>query len=111
MTYRAPVSEYEFLYRHVVGYARVAETDRFGEADEDTVSAILNEAGKLCQEVLAPLQRPGDLEPTRLENGVMRTSPGYADGWRAIADGGWIGMSGDPERGGMGLPKIGRAHV
>ena len=104
MSYRAPVSEYEFLYRHVVGFARVAATERFGEADEDTVSAILNEAAKLCQEVLAPLQRPGDLHPTRLENGVLRSSPGFAIGWRAIADGGWIGMSGDPERGGMGLP-------
>jgi len=104
MTYRAPVSEYEFLYRHVVGFSQVSGTDRFGEADEGTVSAILNEAGKLCQEVLAPLQRPGDLEPARLENGVLRTSPGYGDGWRAIATGGWIGMNGDPERGGMGLP-------
>jgi 3-(methylsulfanyl)propanoyl-CoA dehydrogenase len=104
MTYRAPVSEYEFLFRHVVGFARVAATDKFGEADADTVSAILNEAAKLCHEVLAPLQRPGDLHPPKLENGVMRTSPGYAEGWRAIATGGWIGMSGDPERGGMGLP-------
>jgi len=104
MTYRAPVAEYEFLYRHVVGFSDVAATERFGEADEQTVSAILSEAGKMCQEVLAPLQRPGDLEPTKLENGVVRTSPGFAEGWRAIAEGGWIGMGGDPERGGMGLP-------
>ncbi len=111
MTYRAPVSEYEFLYRHVVDFAQVSATDRYGEADEDTVSAILNEAGKMCQEVLAPLQRPGDLHPARLENGVLHTSPGYGDGWRAIADGGWIGMSGDPERGGMGLPMTLTASV
>ena len=104
MTYRAPVAEYEFLYRHVVGFSDVAATERFGEADVQTVSAILSEAGKMCQEVLAPLQRPGDLEPTKLENGVVRTSPGFAEGWRAIAEGGWIGMGGDPERGGMGLP-------
>jgi len=104
MTYRAPAAEYQFLFRHVVGFDRVAATERFGEADTETVSAILIEAAKLCDEVLAPLQRPGDLHPARLENGVMRSSPGFAEGWRAIATGGWIGMSGDPTRGGMGLP-------
>lgn len=104
MTYRAPISEYEFLFRHVVGFDRVAATERFGEADADTVSAILNEAAKLCREVLAPLQRVGDLHPARLENGVLRTSPGFGAGWRAIAQGGWIGMSAAPGRGGMGLP-------
>ena len=104
MSYRAPVSDYEFLLRHVVGYGRVAATDRFAEASEDMVSAILTEAGKMCEEVMAPLQRPGDLHPARLENGVLRTSPGFADGWKKIAEGGWLGMSGNPEHGGMGLP-------
>ncbi|WP_170469103.1 acyl-CoA dehydrogenase [Ruegeria arenilitoris] len=104
MPYRAPISDYEFLFRHAVGFDEIAATEKFSSASEDVVGAILTEAGKLCEEVLAPLQRPGDLEPARLENGVMRTSPGFADGWKAIADGGWIGMSGDPEFGGMGLP-------
>ncbi|WP_170772640.1 acyl-CoA dehydrogenase [Ruegeria lacuscaerulensis] len=104
MPYRAPVSDYEFLFRHGVAFDQIAATDRFSEASEDVVSAILTEAGKMCEEVMAPLQRPGDLEPARLENGVLRTSPGYGDGWKAIAEGGWIGMSADPEYGGMGLP-------
>jgi acyl-CoA dehydrogenase len=104
MPYRAPAAEYEFLYRHVVGFYQIAATDRFSEASSDMVSAILTEAAKLCDEVMAPLQRPGDLSPARLKNGVVRTSPGYAEGWKAIAEGGWIGMSGNPEYGGMGLP-------
>ncbi|MFT4960084.1 MAG: acyl-CoA dehydrogenase [Paracoccaceae bacterium] len=104
MPYRAPAAEYEFLYRHVVGFDQIAATDRFSEASSDMVSAILTEAAKLCDEVMAPLQRPGDLSPARLKNGVVRTSPGYAEGWKAIAEGGWIGMSGNPEYGGMGLP-------
>ncbi|KUJ78262.1 acyl-CoA dehydrogenase [Ruegeria profundi] len=104
MPYRAPISDYEVLFRHVVGFDHIAATEKFSDASEDVVSAILTEAGKLSEEVMAPLQRPGDLEPARLENGVMRTSPGYADGWKAIAEGGWVGMSGDPEYGGMGLP-------
>ncbi len=104
MPYRAPISDYEFLFRNVIGFDQIAATERFSDASEDVVSAILTEAGKMCEEIMAPLQRPGDLEPARLENGVLRTSPGYAEGWKAIAEGGWIGMSGDPEYGGMGLP-------
>ncbi|MGR3617588.1 MAG: acyl-CoA dehydrogenase [Paracoccaceae bacterium] len=104
MTYRAPVSDYEFLLKHVVGYDQISATERFSDASDDMVSAILNEAAKMCEEVIAPLQKPGDLEPARLENGVMRTSPGYSDGWAAIAQGGWIGMSAPQEHGGMGLP-------
>jgi alkylation response protein AidB-like acyl-CoA dehydrogenase len=104
MPYRAPVAEYEFLMNHIVGFDQVTVTDRFADATGDVVSAILSEAGKMSEEVLSPLQRPGDLHPARLENGIVRTSPGYADGWRAVAEGGWISISGDPEYGGMGLP-------
>ncbi|MES0864597.1 acyl-CoA dehydrogenase [Ruegeria sp. SCPT10] len=104
MPYRAPLSDYQFLFQNVVGFDQIAATDRFADASPDVVSAILSEAGKMCEEVLAPLQRPGDLTPARLENGVLRSSPGYAEGWNAIAEGGWIGISGDPEYGGMGLP-------
>jgi acyl-CoA dehydrogenase len=104
MPYRAPVDEYSFLFSQVVGLAQVTATDRFAEATGDLTSAILLEAGKLSEDILAPLQRPGDLHPARLENGVVRTSPGYAEGYKAIAEGGWIGISADPEHGGMGLP-------
>ncbi|WP_298935381.1 acyl-CoA dehydrogenase [uncultured Ruegeria sp.] len=104
MPYRAPISDYEFLLSKVVGFDQIASTEKFEDASPDVVSAILSEAGKMCEEILAPLQRPGDLEPAHLENGVLRTSPGYGDGWKAIAEGGWIGMSSDPEHGGMGLP-------
>ena len=104
MSYRAPVSEFEFLMSHVVGMDRVAATERFAEATPDTVHAVLREAGKMAEEVLAPLNRAGDLTPARLENGVVRTSPGFADGYRAIAEGGYVAISADPEYGGLGLP-------
>lgn len=104
MPYSAPVSELRFVLNHVVGFDRVAATERFAEATPETVEAILTEAGRMSEEVLAPLNRNGDLHPAYLENGIVRTSPGFADGFRAIADGGWIGMSADPEHGGMGLP-------
>ncbi|WP_298920588.1 acyl-CoA dehydrogenase [uncultured Roseobacter sp.] len=104
MPFHAPVDDFTFLFDHVVDFARLRETQQFEDATDDVTRAILTEAGKLCDEVMAPLQRPGDLHPARLENGVVRTSPGYDTGWKAIAEGGWIGMSADPEYGGMGLP-------
>ncbi len=105
MPYRAPLNEYQFIFDNVVGFSNVAGTEKFEEtASADLVAAILSEAGKLCEEVLAPLQRPGDLQGAVLENGVVRTSPGFAEGYKAIAKGGWTGMSATVENGGMGLP-------
>ncbi|MGJ8622002.1 MAG: acyl-CoA dehydrogenase [Yoonia sp.] len=104
MPYRAPVSDYSFLLDHVVGFSQVTGTDRFADATSDMTQAILTEAAKLAQEVIAPLNRVGDTHPAHLENGVVRTSPGFAEGYAAIAEGGWIGMSASPDVGGMGLP-------
>ena len=104
MPYAAPVKDFRFIMDHVAGFNAVSATDRFGEATSDMVDAILTEAGKMCDDILAPLQRPGDLHPAHLENGVVRTAPGYAEGYRAIAEGGWVGISASPENGGMGLP-------
>ncbi|MEM8693472.1 MAG: acyl-CoA dehydrogenase [Pseudomonadota bacterium] len=104
MPYRATIDDYTFLFDHVVGLEQVRATEKFSDATDDVTRAILTEAGKLCEEVLAPLQRSGDVHPARLENGIVRTSPGYNDGYAAIAEGGWVGISADPEHGGMGLP-------
>ncbi len=104
MTFRAATAEYEFILKSIIGFDQISETERFGEATPDLVSAILGEAGRLCDDVMAPLQRGSDLEGARLENGVVRTSPGFADGFKAIAEGGWVGMNAAPEHGGMGLP-------
>jgi acyl-CoA dehydrogenase len=106
MPYRAPLSEFQFMYQHVVGLDQVSGTELFAEASGDMVEAILAEAGRLCEETLAPLNRTGDKQPARLENGVVRTSPGFADGYKAIATGGWVGMTASPEFGGMGLPMV-----
>ncbi len=104
MAYRSPVSDIQFILEHVVGYAEVRQTEQFADATEDTVTAILAEAAKLCDDVMAPLNRGSDLNPARLENGVVRTSPGFADAYAAIATGGWVGLSSSPDYGGMGLP-------
>ena len=104
MPYRAPVSDYRFIMDTVAGFQTVTGTTRFSDATGDMADAILSEAAKLCEEVLYPLNRAGDLNPAKLENGVVRTPPGFGDGYHAIANGGWIGMSASEDVGGMGLP-------
>ena len=104
MPFRAPLADYRFILDHVAGYGDIAATERFADAGPETAHAILSEAARLSEEVLSPLQRVGDTDPARLENGVVRTPKGFADGYRAIAQGGWVGMSAAPDHGGMGLP-------
>ena len=104
MPYRSPVAEYKFVLEYIVGFDDVAATERFAEATPDTVDAILTEVGRMADEKLAPLNRNGDLYPAVLENGVVRTSKGFAEGYAAIAEGGWNGLSAPVEHGGMGLP-------
>ncbi len=105
MSYTSPVAEFRFLFDHVLGYGRLSQTDLFAEAGNDVTEAILTELGRLCDGVMAPLNRGGDLTPAVLENGVVRTSPGFKDGYQAIAEGGWLGLGANPEYGGMGLPQ------
>ena len=105
MSFVAPVDQIRFILDHVVPFAELARTERFAEATSETAHAILAEAGKMASGVLAPLNRAGDMHPARLENGVVRSSPGFAEGFRAIAEGGWIGLAADPAHGGMGLPQ------
>ncbi len=104
MPYRAPVTDIRFILDHVVGFAEVAATERFAAATPDLAEAILAEAGRLSTDILAPLNRVGDQHPARLENGVIVSPPGFAEGYRAIAEGGWVGMAASPDYGGMGLP-------
>ncbi len=104
MPYRAPVRDLRFILEHVAGFARVAATPRFAEATPELADAILAEAGRIATDVIAPLNRAGDLNPARLENGAVVSSPGFAEGYRALAEGGWVGIAARPEHGGMGLP-------
>ena len=67
MPYQAPLDEYQFLFDHVIGFSKVSETNRFCEATSELVTAILGEAAKMCEEVIAPVQRAGDQQPAVLE--------------------------------------------
>ena len=104
MTYRAPLAELQFVLERVVGLPAVAATERFRAAGAETVAAILAEAAKVADDVLAPLNRAGDRDGARIEGGEVRCTAGFAEAYRAIAAGGWIGMAAAEAYGGMGLP-------
>ena len=104
MTYRAPLEEISLTLTHMFGADALAGTELFAEATVETRDAILTEAAKLAEEVLAPLNRVGDLDPCRIENGVVRLPKGFVEGFAAIRDGGWMGLTAEPRWGGMGLP-------
>ena len=104
MPFRTPIDAYMTLLNDVVGYDDVAATDQFAEATPETVAAVLGEAAKLYDAVLAPLQRAGDLDLAQLKNGKVRTSRGFAEAYKALAEGGWIATSAPESYGGMGLP-------
>ena len=105
MPTRAAVSEFEFILDNIIDYEEIIQTSRFKDANAELVSQILIEAGRMCDDVLSPLNRVGDLQPAILSNGVVKTSPGFGDGYHAVAQGGWISTSASPEFGGMGLPQ------
>ena len=104
MPYTTPARAISRILTDVIGFEAVAATDRFEEATPETVDAILTEIARLCDDVMAPLNRVGDVQGSRLENGVVRTPDGFAEAYRAIAEGGWVGLTASPEHGGMGLP-------
>ena len=104
--YNAPLREMRFVIEELSGLAEVASLPGHEDATPDVVRAILEEAGRLGREVLSPLNRSGDLEGAKLENGVVRTPRGFKEAYRAYVDGGWNTLQLDREIGGQGLPML-----
>jgi acyl-CoA dehydrogenase len=104
-TYKAPVEDVLFLLNDVFHIERYNNLPGFADATPDMVEAILAEGAKICEEVLAPLNRTGDVEGcTRHEDGRVTTPAGFKEAYQAFAQGGWIGLAMPPEHGGQGLP-------
>ncbi|MBP2301600.1 acyl-CoA dehydrogenase C-terminal domain-containing protein [Azospirillum picis] len=105
--YTPPLKEIRFVLDHLAGMAEVAALPGFEDASPDMVDSILDEAAKIAGNVLAPLNRIGDIQGARLgADGVARTAEGWGATWQALVEGGWNGLPFDPARGGMGLPNL-----
>jgi 3-(methylthio)propanoyl-CoA dehydrogenase len=111
MTYTAPLADMRFALREVAGLEQVAALPGYGHATDDTVDAVLEEAAKLAGNGLAPLNREGDKAGAKLENGVVRTAPGFVGIYKEFVDGGWNSLPFDPEFGGQGMPWLLAATV
>ncbi len=109
-TYTAPVKDMQFILHDVLNVAQ-SDIPGYDELDRDTTQAILDEAAKLSENVLAPLNKVGDEQGCKLENGVVTTPDGFKDAYDQMCAGGWIGLDCDPEYGGQGMPYLVQSAV
>lgn len=104
--YKAPVKEIKFTLDEVVGISEVTELEKFQDADDDLIEAILYEGAKFTGEVVSPTYRAGDEHPATVENGEVTTSPGFKEVYQQYCEMGWNGITANPEYGGQGLPHV-----
>jgi len=105
MPFQAPVRDLLFCLTEVVGLKDLSRLEAFSHLDEETLNAVLEGAGSLAGDVLAPLNAPGDKAGATYANGKVTAAPGFADAYKAFAQGGWTSLAADPDFGGQGLPK------
>ena len=103
--YKAPIDDMKFALAHLVGIDDIASLPGMDMVSDDLVDAVLEEAGKVAGDIIAPLNHDGDvLGATRHDDGSVSLPDGFAAAWQALAEGGWIGFEADPDHGGQGLP-------
>ncbi|MCY4307829.1 MAG: acyl-CoA dehydrogenase [Rhodobacteraceae bacterium] len=106
MGFKAPIEEYRFLFNRIFDLDDLLQTGDFGDVDKEDIDFFLETIAKVAEETIAPLQRAGDRHPAQLENGVVKTSPGYKKGYEVLTESGLVGVSADMKYGGLGLPKL-----
>jgi alkylation response protein AidB-like acyl-CoA dehydrogenase len=111
--YKAPLRDMRFVLNEVFEVSRLwAQMPALAEqVDEETAMAVLEEAGKVTGRSIAPLNRAADEQGCQWDNGTVRTPAGFVEAYKTYAEGGWVGVGGDPAYGGMGMPKVVSAQV
>ena len=104
MSYIAPIDETKFWLYEILEAKRLFSVSSFHGFREEDLNLILSEAAKITSESIYPLNQKSDQIPAKLENGICRTTPGFADAYECLVQGGWTGISGSQKYGGMGLP-------
>lgn len=106
--YQAPLKDMNFLLYDVFSMEALWQSmpNLSEHVDRETAQAILQECAKIAEQEIAPLSRQGDEIGVSFDAGKVTTAPGYKDAFKTYAEGGWSGLGGDPEFGGMGMPKV-----
>ena len=104
-TYTAPLEDMMFLYEKLRNNKNYNELEKYKDVTSDLVKDILQEAAKINQNIILPLAKIGDDSPTILDNGIVRTPPGYKEAYSKFIQDGWQSLSCDPKYGGQGMPK------
>jgi len=104
-SYSAPLRDMRYVLFDLLDGESLARLPGCEEFTRDLIDPVLDEAAKLCEQVLHPLNRSGDEEGCRLENGVVRTPKGFPEAYRLFREGGWTSIGCDPAYGGQGWPK------
>ena len=104
-TYIAPVEDMMFLFEKLRNNKNYNEIKKYEEVTPELVKNILEEAAKINQNIILPLAKVGDENPTVLENGIVITPPGYKEAYKKFIEDGWTSLSCDPKYGGQGMPK------
>jgi len=103
-TYRAPIDDMMFLFEKLRDNSHYNSLEKYKEVNPDLAKDILEQAAKLTENLILPLAKAGDETPAKLENGVVRTPPGYKGAYKKFIEDGWVSLSCDPEYGGQGMP-------
>src|SRR6266542_3117917 len=106
MTYQAPVGDIAFTLKHAAGLKRAVDGRVWGDRPEDRVEGVLEEGGRFATDVMAPLNRVGDVHGTPLENGEVKMPPGWKEAYTAWSAAGWNGLAASTDWGGQGLPHL-----
>jgi alkylation response protein AidB-like acyl-CoA dehydrogenase len=102
--YKAPLEDMRFVLHELHDSKTLAELPGCGDYTPELLDSVLEEAAKISEKILFPLNQTGDLEGCTFENGVVRTPSGFPAAYRAFREGGWTAMASDPEFGGQGMP-------
>ncbi len=104
-TYKAPIRDMQFVLYELMNADKLPDMPGYEEATRDLVEPILEEASKITEEVLFPLNRSGDEEECQWDDGKVTTPTGFKEAYTLFREGGWTAISCDPNYGGMGMPK------
>ena len=105
-SYSTPARDLNFVVNEMLDFASVKDSLGYADADAETISAIFEECGRLAEDLVHPVNQSGDEQGCKLEDGEVIVPDGFTEAYQAYVEGGWGGLSCDPEFGGMGMPQV-----